>query len=63
MAAEQSDLGRLAAEMTERLRGIQAIQEQFVAAVHQIQDVILFGDHPELTALDDELDILYRGQL
>lgn len=51
------------AEMTERLKGLRALQEQIVEAVHQIQDVMAFDAHPELVALDDELDILYRGQL
>jgi len=50
-------------EMVERLRELQAVQQQMVVAVQQIQDIMLFGDHPELTELDDELDILYRGQL
>lgn len=50
-------------EMAARLRDLQAVQQQIVAVTQQIQDVMLFGDHPELTDLDDELDILYRGQL
>jgi hypothetical protein len=49
--------------MTERLKGLRAMQEQIVETVHQMKSVLLFGDHPELRELDDELDILYRGQL
>lgn len=60
---ERSELSQSMAEMSERLKGLRAIQERIVEAVHQIQDVLLFGDHPELTQLDDELDIMYRGQL
>jgi hypothetical protein len=60
---ERSEFSQRAAEMTERLKGLLALQQQIVEAVHGIQDVLLFGDHPELTELDDELDILYRGQL
>jgi hypothetical protein len=60
---ERSELSQRMAEMTERLKGLRALQEQIVAVTRQIQDVLVFGDHPELTALDDELDIMYRGQL
>jgi hypothetical protein len=60
---ERSEFSQRAAEMTERLKGLLAMQGQIVEAVRGIQDVLLFGDHPELTELDDEMDILYRGQL
>lgn len=60
---ERSEFSQRAAEMTERLKGLLALQQQIVEAVHGIQDALLFGDHPELTELDDELDTLYRGQL
>ncbi len=49
--------------MTERLKGLRALQEQIMEAAREVQDVLTFGDHPELVALDDELDILYRGQM
>lgn len=61
--AGQSEFAKRATEMTEALKGLRTIQQQIVAVTHQIQDGLLFADHPELTALDDELDILYRGQL
>jgi hypothetical protein len=60
---ERSELSQQMAEMTERLKGLRALQKQIVEAVHQVQDVMTFGAHPELVELDDELDILYRGQL
>lgn len=63
MAAEQSEFAKRAAELTECLRGLQAMQERIVAAGRRVQDVLLFAGHPELAELDDELDILYRGQL
>ena len=63
MAAGPSDFSKRAAEMIERLKGIQALQEQIIETTRQIQSTFLFGDHPELLELDDELDILYRGQL
>lgn len=63
MAAEQSDFARRVGEMTEGLKGLQAIQGQVVTTGRQIQEVLLFDGHPELTALDDELDNLYRGQM
>lgn len=49
--------------MTEQVKGLLETQRQLVATFHEIQDVVTFGDHPDLTALDDELDIMYRGQL
>ena len=61
--AEKSEFAGRMAEMAEALAGLQALQQQIVEVAHQIQDVLLFGDHPELMELDDELDILYRGQL
>lgn len=61
--AEQSEFQQRMVELGEALKGLQAIQRQIVAAAHEIQDVLTFGAHPELVALDDELDILYRGQL
>lgn len=60
---KRSELSQQIAEMTKRLKDLRVIQEQVLAAAHQIQDVMTFGAHPELVALDDELDILYRGQL
>lgn len=61
--AEKSEFAKRMAEVTEALVGLQSLQQQIVAVTHQIQDVLMFGDHPELVDLDDELDILYRGQL
>lgn len=61
--AEKSEFAGRMAEMAEALAGLQALQQQIVEVAHQIQDVLLFGDHPELMELDGELDILYRGQL
>ena len=61
--AEKSEFAERMAEMSEALAGLQTLQQQIVAVAHQIQDVLPFGDHPELVDLDDELDILYRGQL
>jgi hypothetical protein len=60
---ERSEFSQRAAEMTERLKGLLVLQQQIGEAARQVQEVLLFGDHPELTELDDELDILYRGQL
>ena len=61
--AEQSEFQQRMAGLRESLKGIRAIQQQIVAVTHQIHDVLTFGAHPELVELDDELDILYRGQL
>ena len=63
MAKEQSEFSRQLAQMTERLQKLPIMQERVVAAMREIQDVMTFDAHPELVALDDELDILYRGQL
>lgn len=63
MAAEQSDFTKRAAEMSERLKGLRVLQERIVEAAREVQTVMLFHDHPEMTALDDELDIMYCGQL
>lgn len=60
---EPPELGQQMAEMAERLKRVRALQEQIAEAARQIQEVLLFDGHPELTELDDELDILYRGQL
>lgn len=49
--------------LTARVAQLASTLEQFVAAVDKIKDVLMFGEHPELVALDDELDTLYRGQL
>ena len=62
MADEQS-LSDGMRDMTERLKVVRALQEELVASMQKIQEVIAFGDHPDLVELDDELDILYRGQL
>lgn len=32
-------------------------------AAHKFKAALLFGYHPDLEALDDELDILYRDQM
>lgn len=61
--AEQSEFQQRMAELGEALESLQAVQRQIVAVAHEIQDALIFGAHPELVALDDELDILYRGQL
>ena len=60
---ERSELSQRTAEMTGRLKELSALQGRILETVRQIQDVMTFGAHPELTKLDDELDILYRGQL
>ncbi|MFI1928376.1 hypothetical protein [Streptomyces sp. NPDC020377] len=60
---ERSELSERMAEVAERLQGLRALQDQLVEAVREVQGVITFGTHPELVALDDELDILYRGQM
>lgn len=49
--------------MTTDVQGLQATLEQFVKVTHQVQDVLLFHGHPEVVALDDDLDTTYRGQL
>jgi hypothetical protein len=51
------------AEMIERLKGLQALQGQFIETMRHVQDVVTFGAHPDLVALEDELDIMYRGQM
>ena len=58
-----SDFSDRVTQMTERLAGLRAIQDQITETVRAMQDVVTFGAHPDLTELDDELDILYRGQL
>jgi len=35
----------------------------FIEGLWKVRAAVLFGWNPELVALDDELDILYRGQL
>lgn len=50
-------------QMTERLRALAGFQHAVVESARRVQEAVLFGDHPELASLDDELDILYRGQL
>ncbi|MGW3298538.1 hypothetical protein [Streptomyces rubiginosohelvolus] len=62
MADEQSPPGGMR-DMTERIKELRALQEELVASMRKIQESIAFGDHPDLVKLDDELDILYRGQL
>ncbi|MFD4912872.1 hypothetical protein ACFWNR_06570 [Streptomyces virginiae] len=61
--AEPSEFQKSVEAMIARLKQLGQIQAEFVEAVREVQDVIAFGDHPELLALDDELDIMYRGQL
>ncbi|MFH8867204.1 hypothetical protein [Streptomyces griseus] len=61
MADEQS-LPDGMRDVTERLKTLRALQEELVASMRKIQEVIAF-DHPDLVELDGELDILYRGQL
>jgi hypothetical protein len=46
-----------------RLKGLRALQDEIVGVVRHCQDIITFGDHPDLTTLDDEMDNLYGGQL
>ncbi|HLL37367.1 MAG TPA: hypothetical protein VK545_26540 [Streptomyces sp.] len=58
-----SDFSDHVTQMTERLAGLRAMQDQIVETVCEVQDVVAFGAHPGLIGLDDELDILYRGQL
>ncbi|MFD9561555.1 hypothetical protein [Streptomyces sp. NPDC059994] len=52
-----------ARQVTEQLAGLRATIAQITAAAHQVQEALLFHDHPDVTGLDDELDILYRGQM
>lgn len=35
----------------------------FTEQLRRVQAAMVFGYHPDLADLDDELDILYRGQL
>ncbi|MFF2101015.1 hypothetical protein [Streptomyces sp. NPDC058202] len=60
---ERSELSRRMAEATEQLRGLCDLQARVLESVRQIQDVMMFVGHPDAVELDDELDILYRGQL
>lgn len=60
---EPSEFQKKTEAMTARLKQLRQTMDQFTATVGEIQDVITFGAHPELLALDDELDIMYRGQL
>ncbi|MEU9495392.1 hypothetical protein AB0D73_26940 [Streptomyces sp. NPDC048215] len=62
MADEQSRADRMR-DMTERIKVLRVLQDELVESMRKIQEVIAFGDHPDLVKLDDELDILYRGQL
>jgi hypothetical protein len=50
-------------QLSAQVKSLRATLEQFRDCAEQIQTTIVFGLHPELTDLDDELDILYRGQL
>lgn len=61
--AEPSEFQKSVEAMTARLVRLKQTMDQVVETVHQIQDTLTFGDHPELLALDDELDTMYRGQL
>ncbi|WP_330449868.1 hypothetical protein [Streptomyces anulatus] len=61
MADEQSLSGGMR-DMTKRIKELRALQEELAASMRKIQEAIAF-DHPDLVELDDELDILYRGQL
>ena len=63
MGSETSSLAKQAKVLAGALKGLGALQAEFMAASEQIQELILFGAHPELTALDDELDTMYRGQI
>lgn len=50
-------------QVSAQVQSLRRTLEQFRGAVEQIQTSIVFGLHPELTELDDELDTMYRGQL
>lgn len=61
--AEPNEFHKNMDAMTARLAQLNQTLGQFTETVSEIQDVITFGAHPELLALDDELDTMYRGQL
>lgn len=42
-----------------QLKGLAALQAEAMAAMEQIQDVVVFSTHPELVDLDSELDNCY----
>ncbi|NEB92419.1 hypothetical protein [Streptomyces bauhiniae] len=63
MSAEQSETTKKIANLQERLHNISALQKHLIEAARDIQEVLLFADHPEVIALNDELDTMYRGQL
>ena len=60
---EPTELQAAMEAMKARLAGLSRTLAQFREAVREVQDVIAFQGHPELIALDDELDTMYRGQL
>ena len=60
---EEPPLRDQIAAASEGIRRLRAMQQQFVHIAQEIQSVIAFSEHPDLTELDDELDIMYRGQL
>lgn len=55
----QSQLQQLRVQVA----SLRATLEAFRSSAQELHTLIVFGAHPELTELDDELDILYRGQL
>jgi prefoldin subunit 5 len=61
--AEPSEFQKDMEAVTARLAQLRQTMDQFMVAMRSVQDVMTFDGHPELLALDDELDTLYRGQL
>jgi hypothetical protein len=58
-----SDFRKDVEEMSARLAQLGDMLNQVVATMREVQTIVAFGAHPDLTELDDELDIMYRGQL
>jgi hypothetical protein len=58
-----SDFRKDVEEMSARLAQLGETLDQFAATMREVQATVTFGAHPDLTELDDELDIIYRGQL
>ncbi|MFE7513815.1 hypothetical protein ACFU8I_21720 [Streptomyces sp. NPDC057540] len=49
--------------LTQSVRRLAALQESMLETTREIQSVITFQTHPDVTALDEELDTMYRGQI
>jgi hypothetical protein len=63
MDKPQPDFSSQLQQVHAQVLSLRKTLEQFRECAEQIQTTIVFGLHPELTELDDELDILYRGQM